>query len=194
MGFAQRFLFFRQLYYWMFLILFLNLKVPSESMYILVPWKFMSIEQRKLIMNTFISSHFSYCPLIWMCHSRSLNTQINRIHERALRIVYSDNVSSFEELLKISGSVMTHHRNIQQLAVEIYKTLNNLSSSLMTELFQTKKTKYDLRKGNTLISRNVKTVYFGTESISYLAPKIWELIPKDIKNCGTLNSFKSKIK
>ena len=91
-----------------------------------------------------------------MCHSRSLNTQINRIHERALRIVYSDNVSSFEELLKISGSVMTHHRNIQQLAVEIYKALNNLSSSLMTELFQTKKTKYDLRKGNTLISRNVK--------------------------------------
>ena len=133
---------------------------------------FMSIDQRKVIMNAFISSHFSYCPLIWMCYSRSLNTQINKIHERALRIVYSDNVSSFEELLEISKSVTIHHRNIQLLAVEIYKALNNLSSSLMMDVFQTKKTNYNLRNNNRLISRNVKTVYNGTESISYLAPKI----------------------
>ena len=73
-----------------------------------------------------------------MCHSRSLNTQINRIDERALRIVYNDNDSTFEELLRISGSVRIHHRNIQQLATEIYKALNNLSSTLMKELFQTK--------------------------------------------------------
>ena len=78
--------------------------------------------------------------------------------------------------------------------VEIYKALHNLSSSLMKDLFQIKNTKYDLCKGNTFISRNVKTVYYGTESISYLAPKIWELIPKEIKNSESLYSFKSKIK
>ena len=50
--------------------------------------KFMSIEQRMLIMFTFISTDFRYCPLICMCHSRSLIVQINRIHERGLRIVY----------------------------------------------------------------------------------------------------------
>ena len=60
--------------------------------------KFMSIGQHKIIMNSFITSHFSYCPLIWRYHSRSLNTQINRIHERALRIVYNDNDLTFEEL------------------------------------------------------------------------------------------------
>ena len=64
----------------------------------------------------------------------------------------------------------------------------------MKELFQTKKTKYDLRKGNTLVSRNVKMVYYGTDSILHLAPKLWNQVPMDIKNCGSLNSFKSKIK
>ena len=78
--------------------------------------------------------------------------------------------------------------------VEICKTLHNLSSSLMKEQFQIKKTKYALCKGNTLISRNVITVYYGPESISYLAPKIWELIPKEMKNSGSLCSFKSKIR
>ena len=42
---------------------------------------FMSCQQKKNIMNAFILSQFSYCPLIWMCHSRSLNSQINKIHE-----------------------------------------------------------------------------------------------------------------
>ena len=80
------------------------------------------------------------------------------------------------------------------LAVKIYKALHNLSSSSMKKLFQIKKTKYDLCKGNTLISRNVKTVYYGTKSILYLAPKIWELIPKEIKNRESLCIHKSKIK
>ena len=155
---------------------------------------FMSINQRKVVMNAFISSHFNYCPLIWMFSSRSLNAQINRIQERALRIVYNDNVSSFEELLEISQSITIHHRNIQLLAVEIYKAVNNLAPTLMIDMFQTKKVNYNLRKDKILISRNVKTVYYGTESISYLAPKIWEIIPNNIKNCENLNSFKSKIK
>ena len=79
---------------------------------------FMSINQKKIIMNAFISSQFSYCPLIWMCHSRSLNTKINKLHERAL--IYNDSSSSFEVLLQNSGQVKIHHRNLQQLAVDFY--------------------------------------------------------------------------
>ena len=89
-------------------------------------------------MNAFITSQFGYCPLIWVCHNRNIHRQIDRIHERALRIVYIDNNLSFEELLKKSRSVSIHHRNLQQLAIEIYKALNDLLSSLMTELFRVK--------------------------------------------------------
>ena len=69
----------------------------------------MNLNKRKMLMNAFISSQFSYCPLIWMCHSRSLNSRINRIHEHALRIVYKDYDLSFDSLLEISGSVRIHH-------------------------------------------------------------------------------------
>ena len=90
--------------------------------------KFMNCKQRKLTMNAFISSQFS-CPILWMCHSTSLHAQINQIHERALRMVYSDSNSSFEQLLEKSGSVSIHHRNLQILAIEIYKALNNFIST-----------------------------------------------------------------
>ena len=62
---------------------------------------YMNIGKRRLLMNSFFASQFNYCPLVWMCHHRSVNNKINRLHERCLRIAYSDSVSSFEALLRI---------------------------------------------------------------------------------------------
>ena len=87
----------------------------------------MTIEKRCIVMKTFIESQFNYCPLIWMFHSRTINNKINRLHERALRIVYFDFKSSFEGLLIKDNSFPIHERNIQRLAVEISKFLNGLS-------------------------------------------------------------------
>ena len=55
----------------------------------------LDFNQRKLLLNAFITSQFSYAPVVWMFHSRKQNHHINRIHERALRIVYKDHSSSF---------------------------------------------------------------------------------------------------
>ena len=56
-------------------------------------------EQRRIIMKAFITSQFSYCPLVWMFHSRRINNRINRLHERSLRLTYNDYNSSFKDLL-----------------------------------------------------------------------------------------------
>ena len=70
-------------------------------------------------MNAFFNSQFSYCPLVWMCRSRTNNKKINKLNERCLRIVYNDKQSSFNELLEKDGSVSIHMRNIQILATEM---------------------------------------------------------------------------
>ena len=56
---------------------------------------FMSQEKLRIIMKAFIESQFGYCPLVWMFCSRILNTRINKIHERALRLVYKDTHLTF---------------------------------------------------------------------------------------------------
>ena len=70
-----------------------------------------------------------------MFHSRTINNKIYHIHERALRLVYSDHVSSFDELLKKDRSFTIHHRNSQSLAIEIYKFFHSLSPSIMKNVF-----------------------------------------------------------
>ena len=37
---------------------------------------FMNIEKRRSIMDAFFNSQFSYCPLIWIFHSRLINNKI----------------------------------------------------------------------------------------------------------------------
>ena len=59
-----------------------------------------------------------------MFHSRKLNHRINNIHERALRIVFRDYESTFQQLLKQNKSVSTHQRNLQIPATKIFKTQN----------------------------------------------------------------------
>ena len=52
----------------------------------------------------------------------------------------------------------------------------------------------NLRSSAEFNSSWVYTVGFGTESMSFMMPKIWELIPKDIKNASTIETFKQKRK
>ena len=99
----------------------------------------MTSDQRRLILNSFITSHLSYCPIVWMFHSRKLNERINHIHERALRIVYKDFNSSFQELLIEDNSLNIHHRNLQKLMTEIFKVKNDLSPELMNDVLSLSK-------------------------------------------------------
>ena len=96
---------------------------------------FMNISKRCILMNSFFISQFSYCPLVWMFHSRSINNKINCLHERVSRIVYNDSKSSFKNLLEKDWTVSIHVKNLQHLATEMFNIWENLSVPLMSELF-----------------------------------------------------------
>ena len=157
--------------------------------------KFMNLQQRRTLMKAFVVSQFNYCPLLWMFHSRTLNNRINNLHERALRIVYKDDDSSFKEFLVKDGSCTIHHYNLKLLAVEMYKVKNNLSPEFMQDIFPERNIeRYNLRKQVNFQIPGPKTVTYGTESIQFLGSKIWNLIPNDLKSATNLSIFKANIK
>ena len=99
---------------------------------------FMSIKQRRVFMKSFIESHFGYRPLIWMFHSRGLDNKFTHLNECSLRIVYKDNNSSFKKLLKKDNSFTVHQRNIQSLAIELFKVNVNLSNTITDDILHTR--------------------------------------------------------
>ena len=81
-------------------------------------------------MKDFFDSQFSHCPLVWMFHSRSINTKINNLHYPALRMIYQDDTSSFKDHLIKDGSVTIYERNLQSLAIELFKVANGISPTI----------------------------------------------------------------
>ena len=75
----------------------------------------------------------------------------------------------------------------------MFKVKNNIAPEIMKELFAPKMSSYDLRNNNSFKRRRVKSVWHGTELVSYLGPKIWDLVPNEIKESESLNGFKFKI-
>ena len=75
--------------------------------------KFMCEGKLRMLMKAFIESQFGHCPLTWMFHSGTLNNRINKLHERAIRLVYKHTQLTFEELLHKDNSFSIHHRNLQ---------------------------------------------------------------------------------
>ena len=85
--------------------------------------------------------------------------------------------------------------NIQILATERYKRINNLSPPIMNRVFKLNSdSRYNLRQISQFSRPLVKSVYHGTESISYLGSKIWDILPDECKTIQNLDTFKIKIK
>ena len=155
----------------------------------------MNTNKRQVLMKAFITSQFPCCPLAWMFHSRTMNNRINTLHEKALRLVYTNKSNlSFDDLLKEDKSVKIHQKNLQILATEIYKVKIDLGPKIMVGIFHFAEKPYNLRNNSIIQGQANRTVYFGTESISCLTPILWELIPSEIKRAKSLNIFKEKIK
>jgi hypothetical protein len=148
-------------------------------------------EKKRILMNAFIESQFSNCPLIWMFCSSKLNARINSLHKRALRFVYSDFTSTFEELLIQDNSVTVHQRNIQLVAIEMFKVIKGLIPPLMKELFV-----FDPSSRNrTFLRPNVNYKNTGENTIRYFGPIVWdEMLPEKFKSIETLVKFKEEIK
>ena len=87
-------------------------------------------------MNAFFLSQLGYCPLVWIFHNRRYNNKMNCLHERMLRIVYKDYKPSFAELLSEDKSLTVHRRNVQNLAIEMYKVKNELCSKIMLDFLK----------------------------------------------------------
>ena len=66
-----------------------------------------------------------------MFHSRKLNNHANR--KRALKIVYQDDNSTFEELLEKYVSFEIHDHNLQRLLIGIFKVNVKLAPKIMNE-------------------------------------------------------------
>ena len=72
----------------------------------------LKFEERRLLLNAFITSQFSYTSVVWIFHNRKLTNHINYTH-----------YLTFDEC-----ALKMHDRNLQKLLIEIFKVKVKLAS------------------------------------------------------------------
>ena len=59
----------------------------------------------------------------------------------------------------------------------------------MKDIFPINRNLFNLRQNSQFSRPAINTVYHGTESISNLGPKIWDLVPRNLKEISELDKF-----
>ena len=138
-------------------------------------------DKKSLLYKSMIKSQFAYCPLVWMFCFRQSNNLINKVHERALKLIYQDN-SNFEVLLEKQHDFSIHQRNLQVLMTEIYKIVNGIAPPIMNSLFMFRLNQHNLRNFQELSTEKRNTVNYVLETVKYRAPIIWAKLPSEYKS------------
>ena len=102
--------------------------------------------------------------------------------------------NSYLDLLVKDKALTIHERNIQSLAIELFKVTQNLSNVIISNIFKKRTLTYNLRSQTDFVRDSVNTRRYGLNSLSYFAPKVWDMIPFQIKNINSLQKFKTEIR
>ena len=154
---------------------------------------FLTLEQAKLLANSFVNSQFGYAPLIWMFTRKNLMLEVNKIHWRNLRVVYDDCNSTYEELLASRNDISIHQKHLRHLTIEVYKSLMNLSSEFMWPFFKNKSIPYNFRNGNICILPPARSTHYGINSVPFGGSLLRNNLPISVKERVSVKEFKQKL-
>ena len=82
-------------------------------------------------------------------------------------------------------------KRYRTLALEIFKTLNDLNPTYMQDLFYLRSS--SARRPNNIAVVRTNTNTYGTKSLRSLGPQIWNSLPEPIKAETSLAHFRSLI-
>ena len=125
----------------------------------------LSIDQKQILFNSFVSSQFGYCPLVWMFCGKASNDLVNSVHKRALRALYNDFESNYVDLLAKGNHKNIHELNVKKLSVKVYKCINRDCPEVLKNIFvKNENLNYNLRIKN-LLTLPTNVIQLHTDSI-----------------------------
>ena len=133
----------------------------------------LDLKSRKIIYQSFVASNFNYCPLVWHFCGKLNTAKIEKIQERALKIIYKDYESTYHDLLLESDSTTLFMSRIRLLIIEVFKCIYKFNPQCLNELFTIKSSGYTFRNSTKLIQPKKRTTTYGLRSVVYTGAKIW---------------------
>ena len=165
-----------------------QVKVISRLCYVL------DQPSKMMLYNSFVECYFNYCAIIWHFCNKSDTFKLEKIQEKALRVITKDFKSSYHSLLSKCNKSSLYVARIRKMQETIFKIINGMCPTYLSNIVNVKKTTINLRCENLLSIPKFKTVTYGKNSFIYKAPCYWNKVPNNVKNAQSMSSFKMLIR
>ena len=125
--------------------------------------KILSCSTKMCLYKSFIILHFSYCSSVWQNCLKADSKKLEKLYERALRYIYNDFDTEYQELAGSNGGMLDSPRRNELLYI-VFKALNNQSPSYITSMFKLRDNIKNLRGTNKLVFPRVTITRYGLKS------------------------------
>ena len=140
-----------------------------------------------------MNSSFNYDCLIWHPSSKKSENNVEKIHERRLKLLLNDYSSSYANLTKNKKkSVFIETKRLRNIVCEIFKTLDNLNPVFMKDIFHCSPN--ITHKKDNLYIHSQKTTKFGKKGLRVFGLHMWNTLPEFIKSTTSLLELNKFIK
>ena len=119
--------------------------------------------------------------------------KIQKIHNKALKVVYNSN-KNYNELLRDNNEFSTHQRHLRALMCDVFKPLNNLNPEFVWSYFVFKNITYSIRNGPLLRLPSTKSTSYGINSVLFRACLLWNSLSQSVKYNESIAELKTKMK
>ena len=159
--------------------------------------KFLPQDTLSKMYRGIVEPHFRYCCSVWGCCGKTRIDNLQKLQNRAARIVTNSSFHvSAADLIKRLGWPTISDIILSETATIIYKSTNSLAPEYLSEIFVQNSALTTMRLRNTEADLRVplfKTSN-GQKSISFRGPKLWNQLSSDVKLAPSLAAFKRRLK
>ena len=153
--------------------------------------KYIDFSTKMRIYESFIVSNFLYCSVVYDAFIITNDRKIEKLNERALRLVCNDYLSTYKQILSQSKKSMLYILRKYGLVEQVFKILNGTSFPVKPSFFKIQCTPYSMRDNMKLMKPRYNTVQYGYKSISYQGALLWNNLPVNVKRTQDIQEFKN---
>ena len=158
---------------------------------------FVPFDTLQYMYSSLVQPHFDYCSEIWGCCNKTLSTKLQKLQNRAARILlrasYDTNSDSLID--KLGWRKLDKQRLINK-ATMVYKSLNGLAPNYLRSKFtyRSNVSSYSLRGTNDNLTIPLPHTNFMKNSFSYSGSVLWNSLPIELRQVNSLDAFRAGCK
>lgn len=151
---------------------------------------------KNIIYKSIIAPNFEYCNTIVLNYSQSSVTMLQKLQNRAMRIILGVNrYTEISKMLDTLGYMSINQRLVYNCCILIHKMRSNLTPTYLSDRIQNNSKEHGYNTRNkTLIKIRHTNTHTGERSITYRGYTWYNDLPNDIREEDRMPIFKRRLK